>query len=162
MNISFRRIITTIPLISIIACSNFSDFVYDSKNPYRKEGLLEDFISAELYLIRTGDKSFDLRKNNEPFFSYIGYDFSRCGSGMVTYYRKELSIENFLEYVPKIVNNMKDSLFYRNFLNYQKSENDVYPFNDNPIRLITFINKEQDNVKLLKSTSDYICVSIKY
>ncbi|RPE82626.1 hypothetical protein EDC46_1563 [Vespertiliibacter pulmonis] len=124
--------------------------------------MLENLISSEIYLIKTKDKSFDLRKNEENIFSYIDYDLSGCGNNTVTYSRKALSIEEFRKYVPRIVQNMKETLVYSYFINHKEKEYDVYPFNFSPSSLAEFANKEQKNVQLVKINNNYICVSIKY
>lgn len=153
-----------LPIVFLLtACFN----LYDLKNPFRKEEILENLISSEVYLIRTNDKTFDFMEKKDDLFGYIVNgairdSFSKCGQNATIYYRKTLSKDEFRKYVPNIVLNMKGTLMYSYFINYKMQEYDVYPFNFSPVRLAKFAAEEQKNIQLIKIDNNYICVSIKY
>lgn len=156
-----KRMGTIFMIIWLLSgCINF----YDLKNPFRKENVLSKIIRMELYLIRTGDKEFDVLLNDENISSYIGWTFSGCGGNvsLPTYYRDGISKEEFKEYVPYIIENLKETLLYKNFIKYKQTEDDYFPFSANIQGLARFAGREQKNIKLVKATDNYVCVSIKY
>lgn len=141
-------------LCSLSGCFN----LYDLKNPYRKEGLVDDLIRAELYLIKHGDTTFDSSKTNDSHYMYVYWDFSECG-GQLTYNRRKIEKVYFRQ-IPKIITNMKKTLYYKTFKdhNFEGYDHRFLPKKG----LISFINREQKNIKLIKATDDYVCVSIEY
>lgn len=142
--------LTAITLLS--GCFN----LYDMKNPYRKEGRVEELLQAELYLIKHGDETF--RRTEDNYYMYVYWDSSECG-GQTTYKRRQIEKEYF-RHAPKIIENMKDTLYYKTFKDHDFEGYD-HRFLPNK-GLVNFIKREQKYIKLIKATDDYVCVSIQY